>query len=232
MTMRETNLRRWRKPSVRTVVSRREPTLGEEFVEGYQSHPGRRMTEEEFLAWIGEKTRAEWVNGDVIIMSPVNLEHDAIQGWLYRLFCEFVEARHLGRVCGSEVSIRLRSGRVRRLADLFFVGAARTALFKKTYFDGAPDVVVEVVSPDSTSRDYREKFDDYEASGVGEYWVINSLAQRANAYELEKGKYRELEEKKGIIRSQALKGLFIKPAWLWYPPFPRLATVLREMGVQ
>jgi Uma2 family endonuclease len=230
MTTQDMSRRHWEEPKRPRTANRRERTIGEEYVEGYQSHPGRKMTEEEFLAWVGEKTRAEWVNGDVIIMSPVNLEHDAIQGWLYRVVSEFVDERHLGRVCGSEVSIRLGSGRQRRLADLFFVNSGRADMFTKTYFEGAPDLVVEVVSPDSTSRDYRDKFDDYEGSGVKEYWVVHPLAQRVNAYELEKGKFRELEAKNGIIRSRVLKGFFVKPAWLWYPPFPRLATVLREMG--
>jgi len=48
------------------------------------------MTKRSSWRGSGKRRELEWVNGEVIVMSPVNLEHDAIQGWLYRLFCEFV----------------------------------------------------------------------------------------------------------------------------------------------
>jgi len=52
-------------PLVRPIV--RTVPVEDEF----QSHPGRRMTEQEFVQWVGEKTRAEWINGNVIVMPPL-----------------------------------------------------------------------------------------------------------------------------------------------------------------
>jgi Uma2 family endonuclease len=162
----------------------------------------------------------------------VNLEHDELQGWLYRLFAEYVEAEKLGQVRGAEYAVRLQKPPRRRLTDLFFISPANAHRLGKTCFDGAPDLVLEVVSPDSQARDYREKFGDYESAGVREYWIINPLAQTVDAHELVRGKYRLIEPKTGVLRSRVLKGFFIRPAWLWHRPFPRLGSALREMGVE
>jgi len=114
---------------------------------------------------------------------------------------------------------------------LFFISNERGHILSDRVC-GAPDLVVEVVSPDSTARDYRDKFDDYRANGVKEYWVVNPITQTLNVYELEKQEYKQIAEKHGLVRSKVLKGFFVKPAWLWYHPFPKLNVVLREMGVR
>ena len=115
-------------------------------------------------------------------MSPVNLEHDQIQGWLYRLFSEFVEERGVGRICGAEYMVRLPRPAVRRLTDLFFVSQPRVHLLKETYLEGAPDLIVEVVSPDSTARDYRDKFEDYRANAVKEGLLQKFPKLQANQF--------------------------------------------------
>jgi Uma2 family endonuclease len=228
-----TRLDRWSKVwrQELTPEAERRP-LGEVFIEGYQKHPGRRMTEEEFVAWVGEKTRAEWVDGEVKLMSPVNREHDRIEGWIYRVISEYVDAKRAGQVCGSEFPVRFAGLKQQRITDVLFVSNEHAHRIKNTYFEGAPDMIVEVVSPDSTARDYREKFEIYETAGVREYWIVNPLAFTVSAFEWSNGKYRALEEKNGIIHSKVLKGFFLKPAWLWYDQFPRLTAVLREMGVK
>jgi Uma2 family endonuclease len=236
MTIENRNARLSRKESGRKRTGPRRgdlrAVLGEEVIEALQPHPGRRMTETEFLEWVGEKTRAEWVDGEVIIMSPVNLEHDQLQGWLYRLLSEFVEFHDLGQVRGSELMVRLSKQPRRCLTDLFFVSHASEHLLKPAFFDGPPDLIVEIVSPDSMARDYREKFVNYEAGGVKEYWIVDPLSQTVEAYERVKGKFRQIPQKGGVIHSKVLRGLFIRPAWLWYRPFPKLAVALREIGIK
>ncbi|HUO10454.1 MAG TPA: Uma2 family endonuclease [Phycisphaerae bacterium] len=207
-------------------------SLGEEVLEAYPPHPGRRMTEEEFLAWVKERTRAEWVNGEVTIMSPVSFEHDQLQTWLIRLVSDFVDNGELGKVCSVEFALRLPGLPSHRLTDLFFVSNQKAAGFQRTYFAGVPDLVLEIVSPDSIERDYKEKFNDYQISGIPEYWIIDPLKRIVTANQLVKGKYRRIAEKAGAVHSAALPGFFIKPAWLWEHPLPKKSLALREMGIK
>lgn len=191
-----------------------------------------RMSERDFVAWIDEETRAEWSEGNITIMSPVNTQHDELQGWMYRILSELVEHDDLGRVGGSELFVRLPDPASRRLTDGFFVSAANEKNFRDTYYDGAPELIVEIVSPDSASRDYREKFIAYEAAGVKEYWIIDPLAQKVEAHELHRGKYRPIAETNGIVKSKVIKSLWLKTSWLWQKKLPKLAQVLKELGIK
>src|SRR6266436_7090033 len=109
-----------------------------------QTHPGRRMTEEEFDRWVGEKTRAEWVDGEVIMMAPANIEHDDVVGWLKSVVREFCTFHELGSVHGPEVMIRVPQLTQRRLPDVMFVAKKRSHIVKKTIVDGPPDLIMEV----------------------------------------------------------------------------------------
>jgi Uma2 family endonuclease len=233
MTVEHTKALRWKNPPAstrqRASVARADQSA-EELVESAQPHPGCHMTEEDFLAWVGEKTRAEWVDGEIIIMSPVNVEHDDLQGWIYTILRTFVEAHDLGRVGGSELMVRLGKPQARRLPDVFFVSKDRLSAFGKTAYEGPPDLIVEIVSPDSTARDYRDKLKTYESSGVREYWIVDPLARSVESNELVKGAYRTIEPKQGAIHSRVLKGFFIRPEWCWQQPLPKVTAILRELG--
>lgn len=213
--------------------------MGEEVAEAYPPHPGRRMSEDEYVDWCGERTRAEWVNGEVILMSPITYDHDHIQGWLYRLISDFVEDRDLGDVCSTEFWLRLPNVPSRRLTDLFFVAKGREAGFQRlsskksgpaTCFNGAADLVLEVVSPDSVERDYAQKFAEYQAAGVREYWIIDPMEKQAVAYERVKGKFRRIPSKNHAIHSKVLDGFFIRPEWLWQSPLPKKRAILDRMN--
>jgi Uma2 family endonuclease len=201
-------------------------------VESPVATPELRMTEEEFVSWCDEDTNAEWVDGEVIMPSPANLKHVDLVGFLNLVLRAFVTSRGFGVVYGPELQVRLASLRRRRVPDLLFVSTERMGMLKTTEVDGAPDLLVEVVSPDSLARDWREKYLEYEAAGVREYWVIDPMSQRFEGYTLgADGRYALIEEKDGVVYSTVLAGFFLKPAWLWQEPLPNPLEVLKELGV-
>jgi Uma2 family endonuclease len=189
-----------------------------------------RMTEQQFIDWCDDDTWAEWVDGEVIIMPPISEDHDSIFGFLYTLLRMFVEERDLGRVLSEPFQVRLAKQRRRRAPDIMFVAARKLDRIKRVNIEGAPDLVVEIVSPDSPSRDYRDKFLEYQTAGVREYWIVNPLAEVVEAHTLAANKrYSTIQEKLGKIRSRVLRGFYLKPAWLWQPKRPKVAALLREL---
>jgi len=197
-------------------------------------HPGRSLTEEEFVAWCEGPIWAEWVDGEVVLMSPVNLSHEKIFTFLDRVLGIFVEKRDLGDVLTEPYQVRLVGIRRRRSPDLFFVAKDRLDILKKHHADGAPDLIIEIVSPESESRDWREKYQEYESAGVREYWVIDPMSQHMEAYALNpKRRYRRIKEKDDKIQSTVLEGFCVRPAaWLWQPKPPKVTDVLRDLGIQ
>jgi len=191
----------------------------------------RPMTEEEFEAWCDEDVCAEYVDGEVIVHSPVSTRHNRITWFLGRLLQQYVEQHGLGEVLGPELQVRLRPD-LRRVPDLLFVATERLAIVGQTYVDGAPDLIVEIVSPDSVARDWRDKFLEYQAAGVSEYWVIDSAYRRAEFYALgEEGQYHLLPVEEGVVRSTAVPGFWLRPDWLWQEPLPGVLDTARELGI-
>lgn len=188
------------------------------------------MTEEDFITWCDEDTKAEWVDGEVIMMSPANTDHVRLTGFLLRLLAEFSEARGLGEVFGVELQVRFASQRRRRVPDILFVARDRLDLVRTAHIEGAPDLIIEVVSPDSDARDWRDKYLEYQAAGVREYWVIDPMSQHLEAYALTDPAYRRIEETNGKVFSVVMPGLFVRPEWLWQRPLPKIVEVIREIN--
>jgi Uma2 family endonuclease len=194
--------------------------------------PDVRMTEEEFEAWGDESVRAEWINGEVTLLSPANIPHAELTFWLGRLLGAVVDANDAGHVFTIDAQIRLAAVNQRRDPDVLFVSRSRRRMIKETYIDGPPDLVMEIVSPDSQVRDWHDKYVAYEKSGVREYWVVDPRANRVDAYSLGKNKkFSAIKPAQGGIRSKVLRRLFIRPEWLLASPPPKLAKVLKEIGI-
>jgi Uma2 family endonuclease len=191
-------------------------------------HPGRIVTEEEFLRWRDEETRAEWVDGEVVVMSPASVIHNRLTRFLLSLLQDYVQELGLGEAFGTELSVRINSRR--RLPDVLFVAADRSERLQENHFEGAPNLIIEVVSEDSVDRDWRVKYLDYQAGGVEEYWVVDPLYRRVEAYSLDAGKtYRSITPVDGRVASRVVPGFYLRPDWLWQEQLPKVPAVLKEL---
>lgn len=188
-----------------------------------------RMTFEQFLRWCDEDTHAEWVDGEVVPMSPVGLEHQHISGFLLEIIRLYVRIKKLGEVLHEPFQMRLSHSS--RSPDLFFISDANLHRLRDSYLEGAADLVVEVISPESRAPDRGEKFYEYETEGVREYWLVDPERHQVEFYQMgETGVYQTvLPGGDGIYHSKVLEGLWIKVEWLWTRPTP--LEVLQAWGM-
>lgn len=188
------------------------------------------VTYEEFLAWADEDTLAEWVDGAIVMTSPASRSHQDVMGFLNTILRTFVEQHALGVVLSAPFQMKL--ARTGREPDLLFVASEHLDRLRMTYLDGAADLVVEIISPESVGRDRGEKFIEYEAGGVTEYWLIDPQRQWVDCYHLVDGRYRLVfAGAAGEYHAQVLPGFWLQVAWLWQQPLPSVLSVLRELGV-
>lgn len=175
-----------------------------------------------FLGWADEDVRAEWVDGQIIVMSPASSRHQQLADFLTALLRVLAEQRNLGQVFSAPFQMKVEHGRE---PDVLFLAEAHRDRLRETYLDGPADLVVEIVSPESGPRDRGEKFYEYEAGGVEEYWLIDPIREQVEVYRLAEGRYRLVQpEEGGLYRSESCRALGCAPLGSGRSPFRRCST--------
>ena len=188
-----------------------------------------KMSYEEFLDWADEDTLAEWVNRKAIMTSPASSEHQTIADFLLKVMGLYSESHQTGLVISAPFQMKLEHGRE---PDLIFIANAHMERLKSSYLDGPADLVVEIVSPESAGRDRGDKFIEYEAGGVPEYWLIDPQRRWAEFYQLQGERYHlAYAGEQGEYHARTLPGFWLRVEWLWQQPLPKVLDVLRSIGV-
>lgn len=133
-------------------------------------------TAAELERWPAGEERVELVRGKVEQMAPAGFEHGLIAAALLRVLGNFVSERGLGFVVSTETGFVLaRDPDTVRAPDVAFVTAERAAAQERPagFFDGAPDLAAEVVSPTDTSEAVEAKVLDFLEAGCREVWVVH-----------------------------------------------------------
>ena len=130
-----------------------------------------------------EGFKCELVEGE-LRMAPTGFNHEDITVQLTARLHAFVTKYKLGIVCGSNLGCWMQSGNL-LCPDVSFISRVRVPRSvedRQRYFHGAPDLVIEVVSPWDRDARLREKMADYFASGARRAWVVNSREKSALVY--------------------------------------------------
>ncbi len=148
-----------------------------------RSTPTSPVTGDDLFA-MGDLGRTELVKGEVVYMSPTGYTHGDVESGLSFELQSFVRRGTLGRVFVGEVGIYTGRGPdTIRAADVAFVSQARMAQVKsKSYLDVAPELVVEILSPDDRWSDLTDKLDEYFAIGVNLIWVVDPRRKQVYVY--------------------------------------------------
>ncbi len=189
-----------------------------------------RMTFEEFLQFGGEDSWAEWIDGEVITMYSASTRHQEIVLFLAQVLGIYVRSKNLGDVFIAPFAMKLEAEKRGREPDLLFVSRERKHLIEPTFLNGAADLVVEVISPESIGRDRGEKFVEYESAGVHEYWLIDYEQKRAEFYELAADGFYRVANTDGTFYSKVIEGFFVREDWFWQENLPTIEA-LKELKI-
>ena len=186
------------------------------------------LTAEGFLNWLQPGTCADLIDGAIRMHSPVSLPHAMLLNFLDRLLGAYVDRYGLGQLFREVVAVRLDPGNVFQ-PDLAFYRAARRGAFRHNYVAGAPDLVVEVLSPSTASRDTGLKFAAYERHGVIEYWVLDPQTLAHRFYRRDGAELVEYAAGAAKIDSLAVPGFFVLREWLDPERTPQILEALAQV---
>jgi len=170
-----------------------------------------RWTYEDYST-LDDDRRYEIYDGALIPRQPPtpDLDHQREAFGLAVLLRKFVLENRLGEVFISPVDVVLDARNVVQ-PDLLFVSGERASILQPRGVFGAPDLVVEVISPGSIQRDRQEKRELYARFGVREYWLVDSAAHSVEVLSFLDGQYQvhAFAVGQGQVTSAVLTGLVI-----------------------
>lgn len=156
--------------------------------------------------------RYELIKGELIVSPPPAVSHQDASGNLFFAMSAYIRKHDLGKVYSAPIGVRLPPSREPVQPDIVFVGAKHLGIIGEKYIEGAPDLIVEIVSPSNWNVDRQDKFTAYAKAGVKEYWIVDYRAKIVEVFLLEKREYA-LQGKFGkgqTVRATQMKGFEIK----------------------
>ncbi len=186
------------------------------------------VTEAMFDELIDEDTKAELIDGVMIVHSPASTEHDDLSGFIRALMRFYADAKSMGKVLGPDSLIHLGPGR-KCAPDVFFVPRERMPMPLPKEFEGVPDLVLEILSPSNRRYDLHEKRLIYRDAGVGEIWFMDPEFRRVIIDRRQADGYAEEVVTEGRIFSTTMEGFRLSTSWLWAKQLPNIYSCLQEI---
>jgi Uma2 family endonuclease len=204
----------------------KSPTLPE-IVDDLQRHLAEeRARREKFYEEITEDQKAEFINGQIIVHSPARLRHLKVKDYLHHLIGAHVEMHGLGLVVGEKALCVFPRNDYE--PDVCFFRRDKAARLKPDQLKfPPPDFIAEILSESTEKIDRGQKFEDYQAHGVGEYWIIDPDQEALEQYLLQEDAFK-LAQKSGTgeVRSAVVAG-FVIPVRALFDAQVNLATLRR-----
>ncbi len=154
-----------------------------------------RPTYEDYLNIPGDD-RYELINGEFILVASPNEPHQTVEMNLGARMYFFVEQEDLGRVYSAPFDVILTDSEGVNVVqpDLIFVSREREHIITCANIQGAPDLLVEILSPSTGRLDRTTKRDLYARHGVKEYWIADPEARTVIVMLLKDGEFESVGE--------------------------------------
>lgn len=177
-----------------------------------------RYSYADYLTW-GENERIELLDGVPVMMAPPSRVHQEVSGEIFRQLANYLEGKQC-KVYAAPFAVRLfeeKDDAPDNVQTVFEPDI--TVVCDRSKLDdhgckGAPDLVIEVLSPSTARHDRLVKLGEYQRAGVREYWIISPGERTVQVYLLKDGLFHPFEVygKSDVAKVSTLEGCFIELA--------------------
>jgi len=170
--------------------------------------PQGQWTYDDYAAIPDDGNIYEVVKG-VLYMSPSPIpDHQTVSLEIAAYLRQYVQLAGLGRVFTEPTDVELSPKNIVK-PDVLVLLKEHFDRFTRTRIVGAPDLVVEILSPGTWRHDLQGKLEAYEQAGVPEYWIVSPAEQVVEVFVLEGAAYQSA----GIFRGSAILPSQVVPDW-------------------
>jgi len=166
-----------------------------------------KQNRQKFYEDVKEEVKAEFINGEIIMHSPVKVKHSVASDLLNNILNIYSNLKSLGKVFHEKIMISLLRNDFE--PDICFFSKEKSKNLKDEQWQlPAPDFIVEILSDSTEKIDRGVKFDDYAEHGVKEYWLVDPDKKNIEQYILKNKKYELFfKANDGNIECKTIKGL-------------------------
>lgn len=169
-----------------------------------------------------EGQHAEWHEGKVIRKMSNNEQHQFLLNLLQTILTMYLMFKQNGKLYSDGYQMKLNDDKSARQPDLLVVLEENYGRITHQYLDGAADVVIEIISPATGKVDRGDKYYQYQAGAVPEYWIIDPQSKQVDIYYLDdEGHYQRVKEATDKIVSRKLEGFVLDNTILWQSDLPQ-----------
>jgi Uma2 family endonuclease len=152
-----------------------------------------KWTYEEFCLFPDDGRRHELIDGERYVSPSPRTKHQTVSGNLFFVLATYIRKHRTGQLWAAPMDVVLSDLDVVE-PDLLYVSAARGAIITEKNIQGAPDLVVEILSEGSRRTDEVIKRKLYETYGIPEYWIVDPELEQVRVYKLTRGRYVRTSE--------------------------------------
>ena len=164
----------------------------------------------EDYAQLPEGAPYQLIGGELVMSPSPTSTHQRILRRLSFALHLFVEKNELGEILFAPMDVYFSETDTPQ-PDIIFISKERLDIIGEQTIEGAPDLIMEILSPSTAYYDLKDKKRLYEASGVKEYWIVDPKAREIEVYELVDDRYALFgrQERQGAITSKLLQGFSV-----------------------
>jgi len=146
-----------------------------------------KFTHADLLEAPDDGKRREIVEGELFVTPSPNLDHQRVSRRIGSALANYLEANPIGEIFYAPMDVILSDFDVVEPDLLIVLNEHREIL--KTWVEGTPDLVVEILSPTTSKRDRGLKLRAYARHGVAEYWIVDPDQRAIEVYRLDRERY-------------------------------------------
>ncbi len=200
----------------------------EQCLEARAVYVGERPISFENFLDMAQGRFVELVRGVIEEKPVIQLGPERCSRWLYQLIGLYVEKRKLGEMLSSRIMVKTEAFGG-RMPDLLFVRQERLDIVQQKVVYGAPDLIIEIVSPNDRPSHLRELETEYFGLGVLELVFVHLSKQEIHFLRRQDDGYSLMIVTEGTLTFEALPGLTLQAEWLLEEPRPDVFDTLSTL---
>ncbi len=175
-----------------------------------------RLTYEDYLLLPEDGNRYEILDGELNVTPAPTTKHQTISFNLTGLFYQYLREHRTGKVFSAPIDVVLDESTIVQ-PDIIFISKEREEIVTEKNVRGAPDLVIEILFPNTAKVDRLRKMQIYLRYGVKHYWLVDPDTETLEIYKLESGKYHVVGgfEKDNVFEPEPFPGLKIRLSEIW-----------------